>query len=177
MDGVVELMSAGAQDHPNARSARVEALFSSAYPDLLRFAYLVSGDRTVAEDLVQDAFVRVWRAGGRIESADAGAYARRAIVNLSRSRFRRSLVERRRLPALVDRSVQGAHDPGDRDEMWAAVLTLSPRERSCVALRFYEDLTEVQTAAALGISVGAVKKMMDRAMKKLRASLTDRSES
>ena len=139
--------------------------FHAEYPSLLRFAYFVSGDAAHAEDLVQEAFVRVYRAGGRVDGPGIKAYARATIVNLSRSAFRRRTIERRALE--VPRTAE-APDLGPRDEVWRALLTLSPRQRACVALRFYEDMSERDIAQALGMSVGSVKKHTDRALGKLR---------
>jgi RNA polymerase sigma-70 factor (sigma-E family) len=153
-------------------SARLEQLgtwFSANHASLLRFAYFVSGSREGAEDLVQDAFVRLYRAGARVDAATMPAYARRTISNLARSGFRRKAVAARH-PA--DRG--GVADPPDlgaRDEMWRAILSLSPRQRAVVALRFYEDMSERDIAATLGMSVGSVKKHSDRAMTRLREIL------
>jgi RNA polymerase sigma-70 factor (sigma-E family) len=157
------------------RLERLGAWFEAEYSSLLRFAYFVTGDRDVAEDLVQDAFVRIYRAGARVEEESIGAYARRTLVNLSRSRFRRATLERRPLP----RDDRAAADPADvlaRDDVWRALLTLSPRQRAVVALRYYEDLSERDIAQALEMSVGAVKKQTHRAMTKLRAQLGDRRQ-
>ncbi len=179
MTGTVEAMTISSVDlikPGNERLARLSSLFQTDYDALLRFAYLVCGDRSVAQDLVQEAFVRVWRAGRRAEATNPGAYARSTIVNLARSRFRHASVERRALPTIAERGVVQPHDPGARDEIWVAMHELSPRERACVALRYYEDMTEQQTADALGVSAGTVKSLMSRAMTKLRAALGDRSE-
>jgi len=149
------------------------AWFEAEYAGLLRFAYFVTGDRSTAEDLVQETFVRLWRAGARTDHEGIAAYARTAIVNLARSGHRRRARELARVSGGRGRSSdrQDAHDPGARDEMWRAILTLSPRQRAVVALRFYEDLSEREIAQTLGMSPGAVKKHADRAMKKLRELL------
>jgi RNA polymerase sigma-70 factor (sigma-E family) len=150
------------------RLSQLGVWFAAEYPALLRFAYFVSGDAALAEDLVQDAFVRIYRAGARVEEPTFKAYARTAIVNLSRTSFRRRARERTAVE--VPGSV-APHDPGERDEMWRALQQLSPRQRACVALRFYEDMKEREIAAALGMSVGSVKKHTDRAMARLRELL------
>ncbi len=150
------------------RLDEIGAWFEAEYPSLLRFAYFVSGDRAQAEDLVQDAFVKIYRAGGRPSQLGIKTYARTTILNLSRSSFRRRSTEQRVHPQ--PSSVEGP-DLGARDEVWRALMKLSPRQRACVALRFYEDMKEREIAEALGLSIGAVKKHTDRALTKLREML------
>ena len=149
--------------------------FQAEYPTLLRFAYFVSGSASSAEDLVQDAFVRIYRAGGQVEREGFHTYARKTIVNLHRSGFRRAARERGVRPDEPVSSDTAAY--ALRDEMWDAILTLSPRQRAVIALRFYEDMKERDVAAVLGMSVGSVKKHADRAMTKLRERLGTRRES
>lgn len=155
------------------RMERLSAWFHAEYARLLRFAYFVTGDRAAAEDLIQDAFVRLYRSAARIDEPTFGAYARRTIVNLNRSRWRRAVRERRALVSALPDSAAREHEP--RDDVWRAILGLSPQQRACVALRYYEDMTEQQIAAALGLSGGAVKKHLNRAMTRLRGTLGERS--
>lgn len=157
-----------------ARLERLGAWFDSEYPSLLRFAYFVTGEAASAEDLVQDAFVRLYHSAGRLEDPAFPAYARRTIANLGRSGFRRTLRERRALQAIAD--PPAPREPEARDDVWRAILSLPPQQRACVALRFYEDLSETDIAGTLGISPGSVKTHLNRAMTKLRASLGDRRE-
>lgn len=171
MNGATEVVRGvpiGVFQPSRERLDQVGAWFEAEYPSLLRFAYFVSGDASVAEDLVQDAFVKVYRAGGRPSERGIKTYARTTILNLSRSSFRRRSIERRALHEQV--AVDGP-DLGARDEMWRALLQLSPRQRACVALRFYDDLSERDIAESLGMSVGSVKKHTDRALKRLRELL------
>ncbi len=149
------------------RLTQLGAWFHAEYPSLLRFAYFVSGDPRGAEDLVQDAFVRLYRSSGRVGDATFKAYARKTILNLARSGFIRSSRERPVDPV----------DLGARDEIWNALRTLSPKQRAVVALRYYEDMKESEIADVLEMSIGAVKKHTDRAMAKLRAQLGDRRQS
>ena len=149
--------------------------FQTEYPALLRFAYFVTGDASVAEDLVQDSFVRIYRAGGRVDREGFQTYARKTIVNLNRSRFRRAARDRAARPDEAVSSDTAAY--ALRDEMWNAIQALSPRQRAVIALRFYEDMKEHEVAAVLGMSVGSVKKHGDRAMTKLRGQLGNRRES
>jgi RNA polymerase sigma factor (sigma-70 family) len=168
----------GVFEPSQARLERLGEWFAAEHGPLLRFAYFVTGDRVSAEDLVQEAFLRVYRAGGRAEEAGIGSYARRTIANLSRSAFRRRGIERRALATIArPAGVTGPHDPGARDEVWAALLQVSPQQRACMALRYYEDMTEQQIADTLGISLGAVKKQIARATERCRRLLGDRRES
>lgn len=135
---------------------------------LLRFAVVICGDRHAAEDLVQEAFVRCCLAGAT-PGPTLGAYVRRAIVNLTRSAWRR----RRNETAAITRLGVPANESSAEDTsgVWAAILELSPRQRAVIALRYYEDLTEAEIAATLGISTGNVKKHADRARARLRQLL------
>lgn len=156
------------------RLERLGEWFAAEYEPLLRFAYFLSGDRAAAEDLVQDAFVKLYRADRHIEVEGFKAYARRTIVNLHSSRFRRLRAERRAFAshAPATGSVSG---PEPVDHVWRAIQSLPRQQRACVALRFYEDMTEQAVADTLGVSVGTVKKQMSRAMATLRAALAERS--
>jgi RNA polymerase sigma-70 factor (sigma-E family) len=140
---------------------------------LLRTAYLLTGDRGEAEDLVQSALVRVHRNWQRIERRDAPAvYARRVLVNLNASIWRRRRLREQpteQLPELPDADATEAH--ALRDELRRACLRLPPRQRAVLVLRYFEDLTEADTAATLGISVGAVKSQTSRGLDRLRVIL------
>ena len=157
------------------RLDQLGAWFHAEYPSLLRFAYFVTGDAGAAEDLVQDAFVRLYRSSGRVGELGFKAYARKTILNLHRSRFRKAVHE----AELTDDQQVSSDTAGFmlRDEVWTALLTLSPKQRAVVALRYYEDMKESEIAATLEMSVGAVKTHTDRAMAKLREQLGDRRGS
>ena len=138
--------------------------------ELLRFAHVLTGDPHRAADLVQDALERTLISWHRVERKDdPEAYVRRAIVNRHISVWRRTRRER-----LVAETPEGSYDEplGRDDELWAALATLPPRQRAVVVLRFYEDLTEADTAAALGCSVGTVKSQAHKALSRLRAQAT-----
>lgn len=157
------------------RLDQLGAWFNAEYPSLLRFAYFVTGDAGASEDLVQEAFVRLYRSSGRVGELGFKAYARKTILNLHRSRLRKAAHERE-----LTADQQVSSDTGGfmlRDEVWTALFTLSPKQRAVVALRFYEDMKESEIAATLEMSVGAVKTHTDRAMAKLREQLGDRRES
>ena len=157
----------------SSRPARLESLgtwYVDRYPALLRFAYLICRDAAVAEDLVQESFVRIHRAWRKAEDEGLDAYARRTIVNLNHSRFRRIVRERRALAAM---DVEPIHveQSHDHEMLWAAMAELTEQQRACVALRYYESMTEEETARVLGISAGSVKRHVFRAMEKMRAKV------
>ncbi|HEX2028852.1 MAG TPA: sigma-70 family RNA polymerase sigma factor [Nitriliruptorales bacterium] len=107
---------------------------------------------------------------GRV--ADPGPYLRRAVVNQVRSRGRRRVVEVREAQRRHG-DLRGArqHDEhaADHDEVWQAILRLPRRQREAIVLRYYEDLSEAETAEVLGVSVGTVKSQVSRGMDRLRA--------
>ena len=139
------------------------------YGELFRFAYVLCGDEHRAADLVQDALERTALAWRRVhDQDDPERYVRRVLVNLNVSRFRR--LRRERLVAEPPERVHLDRPPAD-DEMWSLLGTLPPRQRTVVVLRFYEDMSEAQIAAALGCSIGTVKSNSSRALAKLRAAL------
>lgn len=141
---------------------------------LVRTAYLLTGDHHAAEDLVQASLARVYLAWNRItDKGSIDAYVRRTMINEHTSWWRRAWRKRESstdtLPETA--SQHDDPDPTERDEVWALVNTLPPRQRAAVVLRYYEDLTEAETAAALGCSVGNVKSQTSRALATLRNRL------
>jgi RNA polymerase sigma-70 factor (sigma-E family) len=133
-------------------------------PRLLKLGRALAGDEHRGADLVQDALERTLVHWSRLGD-DPEAYVRRAMVNRSISVWRR---ERRELT--TDRVPDsGSHDAPADSLVLAAIRELPPRQRAVVALRYLEDLSEAQTAAVLGCSVGTVKSQTSRAMAKLRA--------
>jgi RNA polymerase sigma-70 factor (sigma-E family) len=154
-----------------SEGGRLEVLYRLHAADAVRLAYLLTGDRAVAEDLVQEAFVRLY---GRFRDLrDPGAfdwYLRRTVVNLVRSHFRRARVERSYLERHGRDQARDAQapDPGPRDEMWRALQRLPERQRTAVVLRYYEDLSEARTAEVMACPVGTVKSLVSRGMDRLR---------
>lgn len=138
-----------------------------------RLAYLLTGDNELAEDITQDAFVKIAGRLGGLRSREASpAYLRQTVVNLCRSHFRRKRVERNYLQreASMHRpeTVEG-RDVLAADALWKELQRLAYRQRCAVVLRYYEDLSEQQAAEVLGCSVGALKALTIRAMEQLRA--------
>lgn len=141
-------------------------------PSLLRFAHALTGNPHDAADLVQDTLIAVGLRWDRIHRADGGvdAYVRRALVNGRVSRWRRH--RRENLVADLPERAAPQEDRLDADPLWQEVRRLPPRQRAVVVLRFYEDLSEAEIAATLGISAGTVKSQASRAMATLRRRLT-----
>jgi RNA polymerase sigma-70 factor (sigma-E family) len=152
-------------------AARLEELYVRNAPAALRLAYFLSGDRETAQDLVQDAFVKVAGRFAHLRTPDASdAYLRRTIVNLFTSQLRRRRLERAHL-ARERGAAAHPHvddDPALRDEVWRALGTLPARQRAAVVLRYYEDLSEQETAEVLRCSVGAANQLVARGMAALR---------
>lgn len=141
---------------------------------LVRTAYVLTGDHARAEDLVQTALVRTYRAWNRIERRDVPElYARRIVINLHASWWRRVSHRSERTTASIPDVAEpdGTEAVDRRDQVWRAVLTLPPRMRAIIVLRFLEDLKETETAEVLGCSLGTVKSQTSRALAKLRTHL------
>ena len=155
---------------PDADGEDFATFVARAWPGLVRTALLLTGDRARAEDLAQEALVRTHRRWRSVRRSDAPtAYVRAAMVNLHRSWWRR----RARREVLVDATPDRASGTGDwgvpteTDEVLAAALaTLPPRMRATLVLRFYEDLSEHQTAQTLGCAVGTVKSQTARGLER-----------
>jgi RNA polymerase sigma-70 factor (sigma-E family) len=152
---------------------RLADLYVAHAPEGTRLAFLLTGDRALAEDLVQDAFARlVGRLRHLRDPGAFGAYLRRTIVNLATSHFRHRRVERAYLQRAAAAPTIEAHRNEELDEAMHAVLLRLPRRQcAAVVLRFYEDLSDVQTAEILRCSTGTVRSLVSRAMKTLRESL------
>lgn len=137
-------------------------------PALLRTAYLLTGDHGLAEDLLQTALAKSWFAWGRI-TGPPEPYVRRVIVTTYTTWWRRRWRSEYPTGELPERPAAGGTDAvDDRDALWRALGSLPRRQRAVVVLRYYEDLSEVETAAALGISRGTVKSQASKALAALR---------
>lgn len=146
----------------------------------VRLAYLLTGNRELAEDLAQEAFGKVIGRFGDLRKPEAfAAYLNTAIVNLSKSHFRRSKIER----AYLARTKAEAHpqrsdlpDVEVRTELRSALMALPHRQRAAVVLRFYEDLSEDQAGHILGCSPIAIRSLVARGMESLRNQIKPSSE-
>ncbi len=141
---------------------------------LIGYAYLLTGDIEAARDLVQEAIVRTFarpRRGQQMEWLEA--YVRRVVLNLYVDGYRRARVWRRVRPAVAAADVATAADVRVVDHVDAqrALATLPPRERACVVLRFYDDLTVAALAERLGISEGTAKRYLADGLRKLQPLL------
>ena len=140
--------------------------------ELLRFAYLLCGDRHRAEDLLQDVLLALHRKfpDGLALDNPVG-YARRALANANVTRARRASSTEVVLEVLPD-SASSEPDPAERDALWQALRRLPVRQRTVLVLRFYADATDTDIAAALGCRRGTVRSLASRALTALRADTT-----
>lgn len=154
------------------RTPSLHEAFRAYAPQLRRLGYLITGSTEMAEDLVQDAFVRFFTKPTRLRDPHATlSYLRRSVVHLSYSRFRRLRLERSyrttisRQPEVVLPDVEG------RDELLHALLELPRRQRIALVLRYCEDLSEGEVADFLDSTPKAVKSLITRGLSGLRAHL------
>ncbi|WP_435746746.1 SigE family RNA polymerase sigma factor [Nocardioides sp. SYSU DS0663] len=162
----------GAMGGGASRDAEFTEWLAVRQPALLRTAYLLAGDRHAAEDLLQTSLAKLYLSWDRVRDREAvDAYARRIMVNENTSLWRRPWRRREHVsddvpepPPWTDR-----YDDGSDGVLWELVQSLPRRARAVVVLRYYEQLTEAETAEVLGISVGTVKSQCSRALATLRA--------
>jgi RNA polymerase sigma-70 factor (sigma-E family) len=153
------------------RDAEFAAYMQARQPSLLRTAYLLTGDRHTAEDLVQTALAKLYLSWDKVQQRDSiDGYVRRILVNENNSLWRRGWKKREYATDDIadDRHVTDEYDEGQRAAVWAVIQTLPRKARAVVVLRYYEQLSEVEIADALGISVGTVKSQASRALATLR---------
>lgn len=153
-----------------------EEYAAAAWPKLYRLAYLLAGSHADAEDVAQQALVKVFRNWARVTASDTpDAYVRRILTNTYLSsrrpvRLQREVLTDRLPDAEVDAGTAGSEQ---RLVLWPHVQALPPRQRAVVVLRYYEDLSEQQIADALGCSTGTVKSNAHKALRRLRTVLAD----
>ena len=153
----------GLAEPPPLAPPRFEDFYRAQYEPMLRLAYLLTGSRAAAEDLVQDSFVRVQP---RYASLDTpAAYLRRTVTNACYSWHRRRQREQAYHPEPPGEA------PPEHDEMWDALAKLAPRRRAALVLRYYLDLSEADIAVALGCRRGTVKSLTHRGLAELREVL------
>lgn len=135
---------------------------------LLRTAYLLTRDHGLAEDLMQTALTKAWFAWSRIDS-DPEAYVRKVVVNTYSSWWRRRWNGEHPSDELPETATADhAAGSSESQDLWAALGRLPRRQRAVIVLRYFEDLTEAETARLLECSVGTVKSQTSKAMAKLR---------
>ncbi len=163
------------------RDVAFERYVASRQHALLRTAVLLTGDVQLAEDLLQASLSRLYSAWHRVERADAlDSYVRRIMVNQQISWWRRAWRHRETTvdPADLEPHQRTATSGVDlqvveRAALWRVVQMLPPRQRATIVLRFYEDLSEAQTAELMGCTVGTVKAATSRALTRLRPLLAE----
>lgn len=159
------------------RDSTLEALYRARYRELVGLARLLLDDRGEAEEVVQEAFARTYAGWSRVrDQAGPITYVRRAVVNLAKGGLRRRQVARRNpVDAIPDdpSAESSAMASSEQQAVAEAVRLLPERQRQCVVLRYFLDCSTAETAATLGISNGAVKTHLHRAL----ASLTRELES
>jgi len=152
-------------------TSRLAEVYERSAPAGFRLAYLLTGDRALAEDLVQEAFLRFVGRLHHLRDPEAfDAYLRRTIINLSKDVFRRRAVER---SYLEQRSAEVSEGHIDRDvaayeSMRTALLSLPPRQRAAIVLRYYEDLHESEIADLLRCRPATVRSLVARGLEALR---------
>jgi RNA polymerase sigma-70 factor (sigma-E family) len=158
------------------READFTAYLQARQGRLLRTAYLLTGDQHQAEDLLQTSLAKLYLAWDRVQDRESvDGYVRRIMVNECNSLWRRAW---RRRELSTDQVPDGAgetpaYDDGAGTALWAAVQTLPRKARAVLVLRYYEELTEAETAEVLGIAVGTVKSQTSRALATLRERVAD----
>ena len=152
---------------------RFTAWAAARAPRLHRTAFLLCGDWQIAEDLVQESLARAAAHWRRIEQvSEPDAYVWRILINQSRQRFRRRSNHERTADRLPEPGISdGAEARAGRDELMTMLAALPARQRAAIVLRYFEQLSEAETAEALDCSVGTVKSQTSRALVALRRAL------
>jgi len=150
------------------RDVGFEQFVAARSAALLRTAYLLTRDHALAEDLLQTALTKAWFAWSRVEG-NPDAYVRRIVVTTYSTWWRRKWNGEHATDELPEAGAgQFAEDSADSHDLWTAVGRLPRRQRTVIVLRYFEDLTEAETARLMGCSVGTVKSQTSKAMASLR---------
>lgn len=170
-----DALAAGTTAVPLDRDQLLSELYREHYRSLVRLAALLLDQREAAEEVVQDAYLELYRNAERItKRSSADAYLRSIVLNLARSRMRRRMVAKKHPPSPqpdppgADARITVSEDT---TEVLDALRALPRRQRECLALRFYEEMTEEKIADALGISRSSVKTHMRRGLAALADTL------
>jgi RNA polymerase sigma-70 factor (sigma-E family) len=153
------------------RDAEFTEYLNARQPSLLRTAYLLTGDRHQAEDILQTSLAKLYLAWHKVnDRSSVDAYVRRIMVNENNSLWRRGWKKREYAAEHLPEGDphHDSYDEGLGAALWQVVQTLPPKARAVVVLRYYEQLSETETADVLGISVGTVKSQCSRALASLR---------
>ncbi|MFJ3310250.1 SigE family RNA polymerase sigma factor [Streptomyces sp. NPDC086549] len=158
----------------DAASVEFHAFFERHYAELSRLAHLLTGEADAADDLAADALLALWHRWDRVRAADHPvAYARGVVANLARTRIRSAVRERRRIALFWSHREEKTENPDVAGvvDVQSALRQLPFRKRACVVLRHAFDLSEKDTALALGISVGTVKSQTSKGIAELKKVL------
>ncbi|WP_031048049.1 SigE family RNA polymerase sigma factor [Streptomyces sp. NRRL F-5650] len=162
----------------DAASAEFHAFFERHYAELARLAHLLTGEPDAADDLAADALLALWHRWDRVRAADHPvAYARGVVANLARTRVRAAVRERRRVALFWSQREERTENPdvAGAVDVQEALRRLPFRKRACVVLRHAFDLSEKDTALALGVSVGTVKSQTSKGVAELQRLLGTRA--
>jgi RNA polymerase sigma-70 factor (sigma-E family) len=168
-----DVLTGDALPHSNRTSSRDEEFSSymaARQAALLRTAYLLTGERAAAEDLLQTALAKLYLSWDKVRDRGAlDGYVRRIMVNEHNSLWRRAWKRREHATDEVpERPVHDEYDDGLGAALWSYLQTLPPKQRTVLVLRYYEDLSEAEIADVMGISPGTVKSQASRALAGLR---------
>lgn len=156
---------------PKAATDReFEEFVAASWPRLLHTAKLLTHHDHAAEDLLQTVLMRVYASWPKLRLDEPHAYTRRALVNAYVDGWRRRTPPTPDLGEVALAQRDGSEVVHDRDQVLRLLTTLSPRERAIVVMRYYLDVSEVDVARDLSVSVGTVKSTASRALAKLRVS-------
>jgi RNA polymerase sigma-70 factor (sigma-E family) len=160
----------GTARHSRANDDAFSDAVTDHHRELARFAFRLCGDRTLAEDIVAEAYARVWPHWRRGRVDALLPYLMRTVANEAYARHRRRRLERSKEPTYTP-IVEGPFEDrvDERDELWSALGRLAPQQRVVLVLRIVEDLSVEQTASMLGIPPGTVKSRLSRALGVLRS--------
>jgi RNA polymerase sigma factor (sigma-70 family) len=162
---VEQFVAADQPDGLPAPSVNFGVLYQANRVQLTRLATAITLDRSLAEEIVHDAFVGLCRRSDTVTNAEG--YLRRSVVNLSVKVLRRRRVAAKHLPGLAP-----VTNIPEIDETWQAVARLPVRQRAVITLRYWEDLSEADIAAALAWPAGTVKSTLHRALKRLKEDVS-----
>lgn len=155
----------------SSKDAEFAQYMAARQPSLLRTAYLLTGNRHAAEDLVQTALAKLYLSWDKVNRRELlDGYVRRILINENNSLWRRAW-KRNEVPTDEVPEPAGpaaGQDAGERSALWDFVQTLPRKQRAVIVLRYYEELSEAETAEVLGISVGTVKSQASRALASMR---------
>lgn len=156
-----------------SRDADFAAYLQARQPALFRTAWALTGNPHDAADLLQTALAKLYLKWDSVRDREAlDGFVRRIMVNEQTSLWRRAFKRREHSTAeLPDASVLDSYDDGTSRALWEFVQTLAPKQRAVVVLRYYEQLSEAETARILGVSVGTVKSQCSRALTTLRTTV------